>query len=72
MLRDKITRRVALDAMLCCFAMLLSYLEALLPLTVIPLPGFRLGLANIAVVLVFSMLIIISTTLIIIVTTGGG
>lgn len=56
MLRDKITHRVALDAMLCGFAMLLSYLEALLPLTVIPLPGFRLGLANIAVVVVFVLI----------------
>lgn len=51
--RDKI-RRLCLDAMLLGIALLLSYLEAVLPLTVwIPLPGFKLGLANILVTLVF-------------------
>lgn len=54
--QGKRTRRVAVDAMLCVFAMMLSYLEVLLPLSVlIPLPGFRLGLANIAVLLVFCL-----------------
>ncbi len=52
--QGKLVRRMALDALLCVFAMMLSYLEVLLPLSVlIPLPGFRLGLANVAVVLVF-------------------
>ncbi len=56
-LQGKRTRRVCLDAMLCAAAMLLSYLEVLLPLNaVIPLPGFRLGLANVAVVAVFCLL----------------
>ncbi len=50
---DKI-RRLCLDAMLLGLSMLLSYLEAILPLTVwLPLPGFKLGLANILITLVF-------------------
>lgn len=56
-LRDKITRRICLDALLIAVAMMLSYLEVLLPLNLwIPLPGFRLGLANLAVVLTFCLL----------------
>ena len=55
-LRGNLTRRLAIDAMLCAFAMMLSYLEVLLPLSAwIPLPGFRLGLANIAVLVVFCL-----------------
>lgn len=51
--RDK-TRRLCLDAMLLGIALLLSYLEAVLPLTVwIPLPGFKLGLCNILITLAF-------------------
>ncbi len=51
--QDKL-RRLCLDAMLLGIALVLSYLEAVLPLTVwIPLPGFKLGLANILVTLVF-------------------
>ncbi len=47
-------QRVCLDAMLLGMSLLLSYLEAILPLTVwLPLPGFKLGLANILVTLVF-------------------
>lgn len=54
--QGKHTRRVAIDAMLCVFAVMLSYLEVLLPLSAfIPLPGFRLGLANIAVLMVFCL-----------------
>ena len=54
--RADLTRRVAIDAMLCAFAMMLSYLEVLLPLASwIPLPGFRLGLANVAVLVVFCL-----------------
>lgn len=55
--QGKLTRRLSVDAMLCGAAMLLSYLEVLLPLNVLlPLPGFRLGLANVAVVAVFCLL----------------
>ncbi len=51
------TRRMCLLGMMTVFAMLLSYLEALLPLQLlIPLPGFRLGLANVAVMAVFCLL----------------
>lgn len=47
-------RRLCRDAMLAGVALLLSYLEALLPLNAwIPLPGFRLGWANLAVMLTF-------------------
>lgn len=55
-LRGKVTRRICLDALLIAFAMMLSYLEVLLPLNAwIPLPGFRLGLANLAVMLTFCL-----------------
>ena len=51
------TRRVVLDAMLVALAMMLSYLEVLLPLELwLPLPGFRLGLANFLTVTVFSVI----------------
>lgn len=51
--RDKL-RRLCLDAMLLGGALLLSYLEAILPLTIwLPLPGFKLGLANILITLTF-------------------
>ena len=54
--RDKI-RRLCLNAMLLGIALLLSYLEAILPLTVwLPLPGFKLGLSNILITLVFIVL----------------
>ncbi len=47
-------RRLCLDAILLAFCLLLSYLEAILPLNVwLPLPGFKLGLANIVVTLMF-------------------
>lgn len=47
-------KRLCLDAMLVGVAMMLSYLEAILPLgAVIPLPGAKLGLANIAITLCF-------------------
>ena len=55
--RDKHTRRVCLDALLVALAMLCSYLETLLPLTAwIPLPGVRLGLANLVVTLTLVLL----------------
>ncbi len=51
--QDKL-RRLCLDAMLLGMCLLLSYLEAILPLAVwLPLPGFKLGLANIMVALIF-------------------
>ena len=50
-------RRIALDAMLCAFCMILSYLEVLIPFELfLPFPGFRLGLCNFAVLAVFSLL----------------
>ncbi len=51
--QDKI-RRICLNAMLLSLALVLSYIEAILPLTAwLPLPGFKLGLANIIITLVF-------------------
>lgn len=50
------TKRLCMDACLVAFAMMLSYLEAVLPLqAIIPLPGFRLGLANVAVMATFCL-----------------
>ena len=50
-------RSIALDAMLCAFCMILSYLEVLIPFEVfLPLPGFRLGLCNFAILAIFSLL----------------
>lgn len=50
-------RRLCLNAMLLGIALLLSYLEAILPLTVwLPLPGFKLGLSNILITVVFVIL----------------
>lgn len=44
--------RIAVDAMLLAAALLLSYIEAVIPLgAVIPVPGAKLGLANIAAVM---------------------
>ena len=46
--------RFALDAMLLGAAMMLSYIEAVLPIAlVIPVPGVKLGLANLAVMIAF-------------------
>ncbi len=51
--QDKV-KRLCLNAMLLGLSLLLSYLEAILPLTVwVPLPGFKLGLCNILITLVF-------------------
>lgn len=47
-------KRLTADAMLIGAAMMISYLEAILPLSfVIPLPGVKLGLANLAVMIAF-------------------
>ncbi|MBQ7173030.1 MAG: Gx transporter family protein [Clostridia bacterium] len=55
--RDNRVKRLSLDAALLALAMGLSYLEFLLPIgAVVPLPGFRLGLANLVVMLTFSLL----------------
>ena len=55
-LRDNRTRRICFDAMMVALAMMLSYLEVILPFNLlIPLPGFRLGLANVIVLLVFAL-----------------
>lgn len=45
-------RRLAVDAMLLVFALMLSYLESLFNIAaLIPIPGFKLGLANICIML---------------------
>ena len=47
-------RRLCTDALLLTTALMLSYLEAVLPLQLlIPLPGFRLGLAQLVITLTF-------------------
>lgn len=48
---DKRVRRLAEDSALVCAALLLSFVEAVIPIAVLPIPGFKLGLANIAVLL---------------------
>ncbi len=50
-------RRLCFDAMLLSVAMILSYIEAILPLSLmVPLPGAKLGLANVAVTLCFYLI----------------
>ena len=44
-------RRLARNALFLCVALMLSYLESFLP--ILPLPGFKLGFANVVVMLVF-------------------
>ena len=44
---------VAESAALLVAALALSYVESLIPLSFVPLPGFKLGLANIVTVIVF-------------------
>lgn len=52
--KGNFTRRLCADALLLCAALMLSYLEAILPVhLILPLPGFRFGLAQLAVTLVF-------------------
>lgn len=51
------TERLALTALFTAAALVLSYIEALLPFElIIPIPGFKLGLANLAVAAAFFML----------------
>ena len=44
------TKRLALSAILAALAMILSYIEALIPMPV-PIPGIKLGLANLIVII---------------------
>lgn len=44
------TRRLALSAMLAALALIFSYVEALIPLPV-PVPGIKLGIANLVIVM---------------------
>lgn len=44
------TKRLALSAILAALAMILSYIEALIPMPV-PIPGIKLGLANLIIVI---------------------
>lgn len=46
-------KRLTADAMLIGAAMMISYVEAVLPLDFIVLPGVKLGLANLAVMIAF-------------------
>ena len=56
-LRADLTRRLCLDAAFLTTAMTLSYLESLIPFgLILPLPGFKLGLANLAVTLAFVLI----------------
>lgn len=49
----KMTLRIAYDSAFLIMALALSYLESVLPIgAVIPIPGFKLGLANVVVVLI--------------------
>ena len=50
MSRDKRTSRIAVCAVMCALAITVSVLEALIPVqAVIPLPGIKLGFANIVI-----------------------
>ena len=46
---DKRIKRLILDSSLVCAALLLSFVEAILPTFALPLPGFKAGFANIAI-----------------------
>ena len=51
---DSRTRRVCRDAAFLCAALMFSYLETMFPLSLlIPLPGVKLGLANVLITAVF-------------------
>lgn len=50
---DKRTARLAENAAFLALALALSFVESLLPHALLPLPGFKPGLANIAVVATF-------------------
>lgn len=48
--RDLATRRLALSAMLAALALIFSYVEAIIPIPV-PVPGIKLGIANLVIVM---------------------
>lgn len=51
-LAENKTHRLVLDALLLSIALIFSYVEAIFPLTAfIPLPAFKLGLANVVIML---------------------
>lgn len=51
-LAEKSTRRLTLDALFLAIALIFSYIESIFPLTAfIPLPAFKLGLANVVIML---------------------
>ena len=54
--RKAASRKIVLLGLLGAVAMALSYIEFLLPPGLIPLPGVRLGLSNIAVILAFALI----------------
>lgn len=49
-------RRVTTNAALLAAALMLSYLEQLVPLSSVPIPGFKPGLANMVTVMAFALL----------------
>lgn len=46
---DKKVTRIAIDASLVGVALILSMVEAMFPIGALPIPGFKIGLANIAI-----------------------
>lgn len=50
---DRRVVRVAENAAFLSVALILSFVESLLPAAVLPLPGFKIGLANLAILAVF-------------------
>ena len=51
LVEGNLARRLTTDALLLCVALMLSYLEAIIP--IVPLPGMRLGLAQSVVTLAY-------------------
>ncbi len=50
---DRRVTRIAENAAFLSLALILSFVESLLPAAVLPLPGFKIGLANLAILSVF-------------------
>lgn len=51
-MRSDKSRRIAIDAMFAALALMLTFVESVLPIaSFVPIPGFRLGLANVAVMI---------------------
>ncbi len=50
---DRRTVRLAADAAFLSLALVLSFVESFLPAAVLPLPGFKIGLANLAILAAF-------------------